>query len=73
MKKKKTNWISDLKNKGYKYIMSINGDVDVYASKANMKKDGSFPDNSNWDLYTLEPGESWPKNRKTKKFYFIGD
>lgn len=59
------------KNKGYKYLMYFNNEV--YASKARMKKDGSFPDNSNWDVYTLEDDEKWPLNRLEKKFYFIGD
>lgn len=71
MKRSKTGWIDDLKTKGYSYMLYLNNEV--YASKARMKKDGSFPDNSNWDVYTLEEGESWPKNRLEKKFYFIGE
>ena len=68
---KKNNWIKDLKEKGYKYIMYLNGEV--YASKARMKNDGSFPDNSNWDVFILDHNEFWPKNRKEKKFYYIGE
>lgn len=71
MKKRKTSWLSELKEKGYKYMIYFNGEVG--ASKAKMKKDGSFPDNSNWDMFTLEEGESWPKNKKEMKFYYIGE
>ena len=70
-KKTKTGWINSFKEKGYKYIMYFNNEV--YATKANMKKDGDFPDNSKWDVYSLEDGESWPSNRLEKKAYFIGD
>ena len=41
MKKRKTSWLSDLKEKGYKYMIYFNGEVG--ASKAKMKKDGRCP------------------------------
>ena len=70
-KKTKTGWINELSKKGYNYVMYFNGEA--YASKAKMKKDGSFPDSSRWDVFELEVCEGWPANRLEKKFYYIGD
>lgn len=68
---KKTSWLDMLKEKGYRYMISIDGNS-VWTTKANMLKSGEFKVNSNFDEYTFEDGEDWPKNRLLKKFYFIG-
>jgi len=54
------SWLNDLVDSGYKYIiMPKRNSRSFYATKASQKKDGSFRDNSNFDLYTLEDGEEW--------------
>ena len=69
----KTKWIEGLTEKGYRYILKVDEGNTFFASKAIMKKDGSFPDNSNWDEFELEDGEAWDKRKKLKEFYYIGN
>ena len=71
MKKSKTSWINELKEKGYRYMVSLDGNY-VYATKAKMLKSGEFRSNSNFDEFELLEDEDWPKNRLFKKFYYIG-
>lgn len=57
-------FIKDLAaTKDYKYGMKIS-DSEVALTRANMKKDGSFPENSVWDMYELEEKETLPKAMK---------
>lgn len=57
-------FIKDLAaSKSYKYCIKLS-DSEVALSRAIMKKDGSFPDNSNWDVYELDEGEALPKAMK---------
>ena len=70
----KTKWVDELKENGYKYILKLAADDnEIYATKANMKKDGSFPDKSNWDVFEFLEGETWDKRRKLKTFHYIGE
>lgn len=72
MKKSKTSWINELKEKGYTYMISLDG-KSVYATKTKMLKNGEFRANSNFDEFELINNEDWPKNRLLKKFYYIGE
>ena len=72
MKKGKTSWIKDLKKSGYLYMVSING-KSVWATKSNQLESGEFDSDGIFNEFTLEDGESWPKNKSLKKFYFIGE
>ena len=72
MKKSKTSWLTDLKNKGYLYMISLDG-KSVSATKSKMIKPNEFRSNSNFDVYEFEEGDEWPKNRLLKKFYYIGE
>lgn len=55
------NWINELKQKGYKYlVMPKRNKKSFFATKAVQKKDGSFKDTANFDEYQLDKDEEWP-------------
>lgn len=55
------NYVQNFIDEGYKYmIMPTRKKKTFYATKAVMKKDGSFRGNANFDEYVLEDSETWP-------------
>ena len=61
------SWIDELKSKGYQYIfMPKRNKSEFYATKTNQKKDGSFRDNSNFDVFRLSKTEEWIPGNDTK-------
>ena len=54
------NWIEDLKDNGYKYIiMPKRRSRSFFATKADQTKTGTFRSNSVFDEFILNENEQW--------------
>lgn len=69
--KEEFNWINDLKNEGYKYMIMPKGkSKKFYATKSDDRmKNGKFYAAAEFDEFALNKGESWIPGKDSKNVY----
>ena len=67
MLSEKTNWVNELKDAGYQYIiMPTRKSRTFYATKANQTKNGEFRMNASFDEYYLGKEEEWVGDKSSR-------